>query len=150
MSNAAEESVKRFCDGCSCSQAVLSSYADRYGLEQTVAMRIAAGLGGGLGRMGGTCGALTGAALVLGLVLGLENGSPDRIDKLAKKATYDAVAELQRRFSERHGSILCRDLLQHDLSIPQQYLEAKALDLFKTECPAFVETTVEILDDLLQ
>ncbi|MEW8209534.1 MAG: C-GCAxxG-C-C family (seleno)protein, partial [Candidatus Thiodiazotropha taylori] len=53
--------VKRFCDGCNCAQAVITSFADRYGVDTELAMRISSGLGGGVGRMGDICGTLSGA-----------------------------------------------------------------------------------------
>ncbi|MEW8563773.1 MAG: C-GCAxxG-C-C family (seleno)protein, partial [Candidatus Thiodiazotropha sp.] len=47
-----EAAVARFCDGCNCSQAVMTAFAERYAIDDSLAMRIAAGLGGGVGRMG--------------------------------------------------------------------------------------------------
>ncbi|WP_316368411.1 C-GCAxxG-C-C family (seleno)protein [Candidatus Thiodiazotropha sp. CDECU1] len=140
-----QAAVERFCDGCNCSQAVLTTYAKRYALDEGLAMRIASGLGGGVGRMGDVCGTLTGAALVLGLELG-----PERMEESdAKEATYVATRQLQERFIERHGSSRCRELLEKDLSVPEEYRQAKALDLFKTRCPLYVETAVILLDELL-
>ena len=104
---APETAVERFCDGCNCSQSILTVFAPRYGLDASLAMRIATGLGGGVGRMGGVCGTLTGAALVLGL----EHGPHLQGGQNAKEATYDATRRLQRRFIERHGSTQCRELL---------------------------------------
>ena len=136
------QAVERFCDGCNCSQAVLTVYAERYGLDQTLAMRIATGLGGGVGRMGSVCGTLTGAALVLGLAHGPSNSE----GRNAKEATYSATRQLQERFIERHGSHQCRELLEKDLSIDEEYRQARELGLFKTRCPNYVETVVTLLD----
>lgn len=141
----AAEAVDLFCNGCNCSQAVLSVYAGRYGLDPTMAMRIATGLGGGVGRMGGTCGTLTGAALVLGLELGpTESG-----DQKAKDRTYAATRLLQQRFIEKHGSNQCKELLGRDLSIEEEYRDAHESGVFKTRCPCFVETTVTLLDEII-
>jgi C_GCAxxG_C_C family probable redox protein len=135
--------VDRFCDGCNCSQSVLTVFAERYGLDDSLAMRIATGLGGGVGRMGGVCGTLTGAALVVGL----EQGPTTREGRNAKEATYAATRRLQERFIERHGSNQCRDLLEKDLSSDVEYQQAKELGLFKTRCPHYVETVVTLLDE---
>jgi C_GCAxxG_C_C family probable redox protein len=137
--------VERFCDGCNCSQAVLTAFADRYGLDEGLAMRIASGLGGGVGRMGDVCGTLTGAALVLGLELGPK--TKEETD--AKEATYVATRQLQDRFIERHGSNRCKELLEKDLSIPAEYQQVKELGLFNNRCPRYVETAVNLLDELL-
>ncbi|MEW8506455.1 MAG: C-GCAxxG-C-C family (seleno)protein [Candidatus Thiodiazotropha sp.] len=141
----AQAAVERFCDGCNCSQAVLTAFARRYAIDDTLAMRIAAGLGGGVGRMGDVCGTLTGGALVLGLEL----GPSARQQVEAKEATYLATRRLQERFIERHGSNRCRDLLEKDLSIEAEYRQAKEQDLFKIRCPDFVATVVDLLDQEL-
>ncbi|MGD9171888.1 MAG: C-GCAxxG-C-C family protein, partial [Candidatus Thiodiazotropha sp.] len=137
-----QAAVERFCDGCNCSQAVLTAFAERFALDEGFAMRIASGLGGGVGRMGDVCGTLTGAALVLGLELGPKTGE----ESDAKETTYVATRQLLDRFIERHGSSRCKELLDKDLSIPEEYQQAKALDLFKTRCPHYVETAVTLLD----
>jgi C_GCAxxG_C_C family probable redox protein len=144
-SSTAIRAVEQFCDGCNCSQAVLSVYAERFGLDEGLAMRIATGFGGGLGRMGGICGTLTGATLVLGLELGPKT----RADQQAKEATYAATRQLQERFIQRHGSSQCRDLLEKDLSQEAAYQEARESGLFKTRCPRFVESVVALLDELI-
>lgn len=142
----ASEAVERFCNGCNCSQSVLSVYAEHYGLDQTTAMRIATGLGGGVGRMGGTCGTLTGAALVIGL----EMGPSVQGDQVAKDRTYQATRHLQKRFIEKHGSNQCKELLDRDLSVESEYLEAKESGVFKTRCPNFVETAVTLLNEIIE
>ncbi|MCG8027495.1 MAG: C-GCAxxG-C-C family protein [Candidatus Thiodiazotropha taylori] len=138
--------VKRFCDGCNCAQAVITSFADRYGIDTELAMRISSGLGGGVGRMGDICGTLSGAALVLGLQMGPKTAA----DVSAKEATYNATRLLQERFMARHGSNRCKELLQKDLSIPAEYQEAKSLGLFKTRCPDYVETVVTLLSQIIE
>jgi len=142
----ATQAVERFCNGHNCAQAVLSVYAERYGLDQATAMRIATGLGGGVGRMGGTCGTLTGAALVIGLELGPARAE----DRQAKERTYVATRLLQERFIDRHGGNQCRDLLEKDLSKDEEYRQAREAGLFKSRCPGFVDTAVSVLDDIIK
>ena len=145
-SDTVDLAVDRFCNGSNCSQAVLSVYAERYGLDPETAMQIATGLGGGVGRMGGTCGTLTGAALVLGLEFG-----PKTIDdKDAKEKTYVATQQLQQRFMEKHGSNQCRALLERDLSIEEEYRDARESGLFITRCPNFVETATTLVDEIIE
>jgi len=50
----AEQAVTKFLDGFLCSQAIVSSYADPYGLDTNRALKIASGFGGGMGRQGQT------------------------------------------------------------------------------------------------
>ncbi len=140
------EAAERFCNGCNCSQSVLSVFAARYGVDEKLAMRIATGLGGGVGRMGGNCGTLTGAALVIGLELGPTKPG----DTLAKEATYATTRWLQEQFIQRHGSQICRELLNKDLSKDLEYQQAREEGLFKTRCPNYVETVVGLLDEWLE
>ncbi|WP_328984013.1 C-GCAxxG-C-C family protein [Thiorhodovibrio winogradskyi] len=124
---------------------MVSVYAERYGIDPALAMRLATGLGGGIGRMGGTCGTLAGAALVLGLEFG-----PSTPDPAAKDHVYANARTLQQRFIDRHGSNQCRDLLGYDLAEVAGYQGARDAGVFKERCPAFVATAVQLLDELLQ
>lgn len=138
------EAVSRFCDGYSCSQAVLSVYGARYGLAEDTAVRIAAGFGGGIGRTGQTCGALTGAIMVIGLM----RGSAVAQDRAAKDEVYRLGQEMLRTFEDRCGSTQCRELLECDISGPEGYARAREQDLFQTRCPAYVKTVIQILEEL--
>ena len=141
-----QEAAACFCDGFSCSQAVLSTYGARYGLEREQALRLAAGLGGGMGRMGRTCGAVTGAFLVLGL----EHGGISSADKAAKERTYGAVRAFADRFEGKHGSTRCRELLECDISQAEEYARAQREGLFKSRCPELVRSAGELLEELLE
>ncbi len=102
-----ETAEQLFRNGYNCAQAVLMAFADVTGLEPDTAARLASSFGGGLGRMREVCGAVSGASMVLGLV----KGYADPTDADAKKAHYHLVQEFARRFREKNGSIICRDLL---------------------------------------
>jgi C_GCAxxG_C_C family probable redox protein len=137
--------VFRFQEGCSCSQAVLSTYGPMYGLSEETALKIAAGFGGGMGRMGGTCGAVIGAFMVLGL----KYGPAAAEDDTAKEKTYELVREFSARFKGRHRSLLCQDLLRCDISSPEGYQQAKDQKLFSAICRPLVQDAAEILEQLL-
>ncbi len=136
--------VSRFDQGLNCSQAVLSAYAEDLGLDETTAMKIAAGFGGGMGRMAETCGAVTGALMVLGLKYG--GTIPDR---QVKEAVYQRVREFAAQFKARHGALACRDLLGCDIGTAEGREIAKQQGLLTTRCPQFVRGAAEILEELL-
>jgi C_GCAxxG_C_C family probable redox protein len=92
-----------------------------------------------------TCGAVTGAMMVLGLA----HGSGTRLDPARKQAAYASTAELWRRFTERHGSVACKDILGCDLSTPDGRQRARELGLFQTTCAAAVRDAAELLVELL-
>ena len=64
-----EQAVERFKSGFNCSQAVLGSYCEQFGLDCEKAYKVATGFGGGM-HIDSVCGAVTGAFMVLGLKYG--------------------------------------------------------------------------------
>lgn len=97
-----------FKQGYNCSQSVVGAYADYYGLEMTLALKLAASFGGGIGRMRETCGAACGMFLLAGLETGYANPG----DNAGKAANYKTVQELAAQFKQCNGSLICRELLE--------------------------------------
>ena len=137
--------VGHFANGCNCSQAVLASFAQRLGLDTPTAIRLATGFGVGMAR-GGACGAVTGAVMVLGLAGG--GGGPG--GAAAKTATYARVQEFYDQFIDRHGTIICRDLLGVDPSTPQGLEQARREQRFQTVCTRFVADAASLVETMLQ
>ena len=146
MTNRIEKAVSCFKEKFSCSQAVLSSYSDMFGLDRLTALRIAQPFGGGMAHRGETCGAVTGAFMVIGLKYGRTIAE----DIEARETTYKKVHELVKRFSEKHGSIVCRELLGIDMSTEEGYNQIEELGLFDSLCPKFIRSATEILEPLLK
>ncbi|HYC20977.1 MAG TPA: C-GCAxxG-C-C family protein [Candidatus Bathyarchaeia archaeon] len=65
-----EDAVALFQHGFSCSQAVLSAFAQHFGLERDTALRISQGFGAGIAYTDDICGAVSGAIMVIGLRYG--------------------------------------------------------------------------------
>ena len=143
--NKAGCTVDRFRTGFNCSQAVVVSYSEEFGVDIEVAAKMATGFGGGM-RMGETCGAVTGAFMVLGLKCG--NATAE--DKEAKSATYKLVKDFTKRFKERNGSVLCKELLGFNLSTPAGMEGAQEKGVFSSTCPKMVQEAVEILEEMLR
>jgi C_GCAxxG_C_C family probable redox protein len=141
-----EDAVSVFNGGFLCSQALLSTYGVKYGIGRETALKVSAAFGGGISRMGKTCGAVTGALMVIGL----KYGRVDAKDQAAREKTYGAALQFAARFSGRHGSIRCKDLLGYDLSKPEEYARARDEKLFHTACPQFVRDAAKILEEILK
>jgi C_GCAxxG_C_C family probable redox protein len=109
------------------------------------AVRIASGFASGK-RTGDTCGAVAGAIMVLGL----RYGSEDCVTAAGRAVVYGKVEEFTRRFRERNGFLLCRDLLGLDTSTPEGLAKAKELNLFRTRCPALVADAASILEEMIK
>ncbi|MBN2379973.1 C_GCAxxG_C_C family protein [candidate division WOR-3 bacterium] len=141
----ADEARKIFEADFNCAQAVLATYAPGLGLDKEQALKIASGFGGGMGRMGEVCGAVAGAFMAIGLKYGMSNVD----EKSAKEKTYDLVKEFSARFTELHGSIICRDLIGCDISTPEGRDKAQDQGVFDDLCPKLVYDAAQILEKIL-
>lgn len=93
--------------GYNCAQSVAGAWADYYGLDFNLAVKISASFGAGIGRMRETCGAACG----MFLLAGLETGCTDSSDREGKSANYKTVQYLAGRFKEENGYLRCADML---------------------------------------
>jgi C_GCAxxG_C_C family probable redox protein len=93
--------------------------------------------------VGRECGAVTGAMMVLGFKV---QEAPT--EKETRFKVYDLNKELIRRFEQKHGTILCKDLLGVDVGTPEGRDKAVKDNLFRTLCPTFVRDAAQILSDM--
>lgn len=132
--------------GYNCAQSVLYAYGPGLGLDAETSLKVATGLGAGMGRRGEVCGAVTGGILALGL----KYGRGARQDRLATEETYRKTLELMARFEKRHGSCLCRVLIEGcDLRTEEGQLYFKEHDLLHKTCMGCVQSVVEILAQIM-
>lgn len=136
------KAVESFKQGLSCSQAVASVFADRYGIDKDTVLRLSRGFGGGIGGMGGVCGAITGAYMVIGM-------SYDPNDASQKAEVYKKVQEFTHLFRQRHTEIECSNLLGCDIRTESGKALIKEKNLRDIRCSVFVQDAVEILQDIL-
>lgn len=140
-----ENAISLFKKGFRCSQAILSAYATQFGLDQELALRLASPFGGGMGSLGNTCGAVTGAIMVLGLKYG-----HSKVGELKKKEKANQITkDFVEKFKSRNGSIMCKELLNCDISTPEGRNKAIEEKLFIEICPNLVRDSAEILEELL-
>jgi C_GCAxxG_C_C family probable redox protein len=142
MTTSSEAAVNVFSQSFNCSQAVFSAFAPQFGLDKDTALKLASPFGGGVARRGQVCGAVTGALLALGLARGADKPA-------GKEEIYRLSQEFMRRFEEKHHSIICRELIDCDLSTPAGYQSATEKGVFKSICPGLVGEAVEIIQALL-
>lgn len=137
--------LRRFRQGYHCSQSVLEAYAHDFGIEPTLAQRMAAALAGG-STVGGECGVVGSAYLVLGLKYAVPlpaSGDVEMEDEL-----WRHVRSFLAEFRERHGAITCLELLGIDAFTREGRKEGLRRNLFATRCPDFIRSGIEILDSL--
>lgn len=102
-----ERAAELFMNGYNCAQAVFGAFAERAGIPQDAAAKMASALGGGLCRMRETCGAVSGAMLALGTLAGYSVPGNDEI----KMALYARGQRVMKQFKEIYGTLCCRELL---------------------------------------
>ena len=138
----AEAAVACFQEGYNCSQAILSTYCEEFGLNKKTALQIACGLGAGMGRLQETCGAVSGAYLLIGL----KYGKYLKEDDPAKEKTYALVQEFSRLFLERNGTTNCREILGVDFLNGDKAIAGERV---KTICPEMVKDASEIIEQII-
>jgi len=141
--------VDNFMQGYGCCQSVVAAFADIYGLDDTMAKRIAAGFGGGVGRLRMMCGAVSGIVLLVGLDCGQTEGS----DRMGKSACYKVVQELLAKSKADNGSLICAELLGLKGPMPAgQYVASERTAEYYKErpCAAKVESAARIFAQYLE
>lgn len=142
--------VDYFMQGYGCCQSVVAAFADIYGLDETLAKRIAAGFGGGVGRMRMMCGAVSGIVMLTGLDCGQTEGS----DREGKSACYKVVQDLLAKFREQNGSIVCAEILGikgYEKAHSSYVASERTAEYYKTRpCAAKVESAARIFADYLK
>jgi len=148
MSEKSEAALSLFLDDrFNCAQSVFAVFCEAYGLDKESAFKVSSGLGGGM-KCGELCGAVSGA----GQVIGLKYGQTIAGDIKTKNDCYAKAREFARKFHEIHGSIVCRELLGHDVhslwkNIDDEETKKLAQELHVTVCPKLIETAVKILEE---
>lgn len=142
--------VDYFMQGYGCCQSVVAAFSDLYGLDETMAKRIAAGFGGGVGRLRMMCGAVSGIVILVGLDCGQTEGS----DREGKSACYRVVQELLARSEADNGSLICAEILGlkgHDKATSSYVASPRTAEYYKTRpCAAKVESAARIFADYLR
>ncbi|MCQ2241110.1 C-GCAxxG-C-C family protein [Treponema sp.] len=141
----AEKAVKYFSSNFNCSQGVFTAFATEHGMDEKTALRLATCFGGGA-RNGEMCGAVSGALMVLGLLY----GHCDSNDLECKRKAYGISKDFMKRFKEKNGSVVCRELLGYDLSKDENMKVIQEKNLFRTFCPEMVRSAAEILDEMIR
>ena len=145
-----EQAVENFMAGYGCCQSVVAAFADLYGLDETLAKKVAAGFGGGVGRLRMMCGAVSGIVMLVGLDCGQTEGA----DREGKSACYKVVQELLAKSKEENGSLICAEILgiQGHEKAPCSYVASpRTAEYYKQRpCAAKVESAARIFADYLR
>lgn len=146
MNGHKEKARELFIKGYNCSQAVFGAFCDVTGMEEETALRLASSMGAGMGRMREVCGACSGMFMVCGLLYGYSDSNDDK----AKAEHYALIQRMAAMFKEKHGTVICRELLAGLKTDTKPVPEARTEEYYKVRpCLKFVETAAEIMDMII-
>lgn len=91
-----------------CSQGTLAALMSAFGIHNPDVLRSSTAFAGGCVRRGNICGALSGALMFLGLLAGRDD--LEIKDQAIRGMGY--MDDLFRKFEERYGSVICKDIQQ--------------------------------------
>ena len=146
MSEKSEKAKELFKSGYNCSQAVLGVFCEELGLNFDTAMKLASSFGGGMGRMREVCGTVSGMFMAAGLAFAASSNSAAE-----KGEHYKRIQELAKRFKDKNGSIICKELLQGiESSTSPSPSERTETYYKKRPCAELVSDSVEIFEEYLK
>ena len=141
-----ERAISKFTGGYNCAQSVFYAFCEDLGIDEDTALKIACGFGGGIGRKGEVCGAVTGVIMALGV----KYGRGENEDGAAVETTYAKTREFMGQFAEKHGSCLCRELLNGcDLATEEGQTTFREKELKNKICIPCVRSAVEIVEKMM-
>lgn len=144
MVNDEREVLKMFGEGFDCSQIVLANVSDKLGITREEALKIAACFGGGMWH-GETCGCVIGALIALGMKYAtVKENDHEKKDELLKMK-----AEFEEKFCKENNSCICKEILEYNLSIPEEMNKIQEKKLLETKCPKVVLSACDILEKMM-
>ena len=141
-----EKAMANFKAGYNCSQSIALAFADLTDLDEKTLLKMASSFGGGMGRLREVCGSVSGMFMIAGLLYGYDGPETGAV----KAEHYARIQELAHKFEEKHGSIVCRELLglnvRHDVPVPEARTEAYYK---KRPCAEIIGDAAEILEEFI-
>lgn len=142
-----EAAMDYFRKGYNCSQSIVLAFEDMLPVEKNKLSRMASSFGGGMGRLREVCGSVSGMFMIAGLLYGYDEPESGEV----KAAHYARIQELAHRFEEKHGSIVCRELLglsvRHDEPVPEE----RTNEYYKKRpCPELIGDAAEIFEEFIK
>lgn len=129
-----EEAIALHDKKYNCAQAVACAFAKEVNVDTKILFKACEGFGLGMGGMCGTCGAVSGAVMLAGFV----NSDGAIEDPKTKADTYKLSKEIAKRFEEKNGSLVCKELKGIETGTVLR------------SCPGCIEDAVEIVQDVLK
>ena len=144
-----EQTQEFFRKGYNCSQSVFATFCQDFGMDLENGLKLSSSFGGGMGGLRQVCGAVT----AMFMIAGLKYGYIDSQDINLKNQHYKLVQNLAKQFTDKFGSIICKELLlsnaniKKDVSMP----EKRTPEYYKVRpCEKFVVYATELIEKTLK
>ncbi|MFC1568900.1 C-GCAxxG-C-C family protein [bacterium] len=138
-----KRSRELFDSGYFCAESILLAIAEHYKIQSELIPKIATGLCGGMARTNGYCGAFTGGILAINLLTG--RTEPDA----SVDMNYQLVQQFLSKFLNKYNSQFCYDLIQCDLSQPEEMERFRSMNLIET-CKQITEVTTGMVLEVIE
>ena len=145
-----EQKIQRarelFLSGYNCAQSVAAAFAPEMGMDERAVLRLISGFGGGLGGLRVMCGTVSAMCMVVGYLHGYDEAE----DFEGKKHLYATEQRMAARFTDRYGTLNCRELLTAaGVEVKNTPSERTPEYYRKRPCVRYVEACAGILADEL-
>lgn len=139
-----EKAANNFREGYNCAQSVLLAFANKVGLKEDEALKLASSFGGGMGRLREVCGAVSAMFMIAGILKGYTEPNND----IVKANHYKLIQDLAAEFKLKHGTIICRELLGLDGTEFSPIPSARTDEYYKERpCEEFIKCAAEIVEE---
>lgn len=129
-----------------CSQAIAGAFAEEFGFNKKNVMKISTCFGAGMNH-GGLCGCITSAMLVFGMAFGLYDPQDKELEVYGSKM----ASKFYDRFYEKmNGKVLCREILEADISNPDELAVIRQEGRVNKICPQVMRMSIEIIEEILR
>ncbi len=142
-----EIAANNFNNGYNCAQSVFLTYAKDFGIDNSTALKLSSSFGGGMGRLREVCGAVSAMFMIAGLAKGYTENNNDTI----KAKHYERIQKLAKKFKDKHGTIICRELLGENNGNDTSFIPSKRTTEYyqKRPCQQFIKDACDIIDEEL-
>ena len=139
-----EIAVNNFTNGYNCAQSVFLTYAKHFGIDNSTALKLSSSFGGGMGRLREVCGAVSAMFMIAGLAKGYTENNNDAI----KAKHYERIQKLAKEFKDKHGTIICRELLGENGGNDTSFIPSKRTAEYyqNRPCKQFIKDACDIID----
>ena len=136
-----------------CAQCVVAAVQDTFGLKNDDIFKAVTGCGGGGGGLcDSSCGAYVGGNVMLSWLIGRERSNFDNIDV---SKTYELVRKLHKKFIEKYGCIICRDINMkifgrpYYTADPDEYRKFQEDGSYTTKCTGVVGDAAKWVTEII-